>query len=76
MRKREKLQQQYIECYEDEMYGTGATEVSREEHDMPPLIDADEDMEEVTLYTYNCSSLNFRITKPEYNSTNHNLHYR
>ena len=31
------------------MYGTGAHEASREEQDMPPLIDAGEDMEEVTL---------------------------
>ena len=31
------------------MYGTGAHEASREEQDMPPLINADEDMEEVTL---------------------------
>ena len=48
MRKRERLQQ-YIECYEDEMYGTGAHEASREEQDMPPLINADEDTEEVAL---------------------------
>ena len=31
------------------MYGTGTPEISREEQDMPPLIDADEDTEEVTL---------------------------
>ena len=48
MRKRARLQQ-YIECYEDEMHGTEAYEASREEQDMPPLINADEDMEEVTL---------------------------
>ena len=31
------------------MYGTETPEVSRKEQDMPPLIDADEDMEEATL---------------------------
>ena len=31
------------------MYGIGAHEASREEQDMPPLINVDEDMEEVTL---------------------------
>ena len=31
------------------MYSTGAHEDSREEQEMPPLVDADEDMQEVTL---------------------------
>ena len=48
MKKRERLQQ-YIECYEDEMYATGAHEVSREKQDMPPMVDANEDIEEATF---------------------------
>ena len=31
------------------MYGTGAHEDSREEQEIPPLVNADEDMQEVTL---------------------------
>ena len=47
------------------MYGTGAHEDSREEQEMPPFVNADEYMQEVTLTPMTAPGLNFRITNPE-----------
>ena len=74
MRKRERLQQ-YIECYEDEMYGTGAPKACREEHDIPLLIDAGEDTEEVTLTPTTVPASTSELPIQSTISTNYNIHY-
>ena len=49
-------------------------EDSREEQEIPPLVNADEDTAGSHSYTYDCSSLNCRITNPENSFISHNIY--